>query len=83
MPPTPSPSTKNGLKLSALNAVTPSTRNSASTASLKNTMIVFVRADSRTPTISTALTASTRNMAGRLNWPPSSPGGLASDLGSS
>ncbi len=26
--------------------------------------------------------ASTRNTAGRLNWPPDSPGGLASDSGS-
>ena len=78
----PWPSTKNGEKLSAVKAVTPSTRNSVRTASLMNTMIVFVRADSRTPIIRTPETASTRNIAGRLNWPPSSPGGLASDFGS-
>ena len=46
------------------------------------TMIVLVRAVSRTPTISTAATARTRNAAGTLTFPPSSPGGLASESGS-
>ena len=54
VPPKPSPSTKNGLKLSLLNAVMPSTMNSASTTSLIATMIVLARAVSRTPIISTA-----------------------------
>ena len=81
MPEKPSPSTKNGEKLSLLNAVMPSAMNSASTTSLIATMIVFARAVSRTPIISTAVTASTRNAAGRFTTPPS-PGGLAIDSGS-
>ena len=40
-----------------------------------------MRALSRMPTQSTAVTASTMNTAGRLNEPPS-PGGLASESGS-
>src|SRR3954447_19671217 len=71
----------NGCRLPESNAVTPSTRNSASTASLMNTMIVLVRALSRMPTQSTAVTASTMKTAGRLNEPPS-PGGAASEPGS-
>ena len=81
VPPKPSPSTKNGLKLSLLKAVMPSTMNSASTTSLIATMIVLARAVSRTPIISTAATASTRKAAGRFTVPPS-PGGLASASGS-
>ena len=43
----PWPETKNGEKLSEWNAVSPRTTKSARTASLKKTMIVLVRADSR------------------------------------
>ena len=75
VPANPSPSTKNGSKLSAVKAVMPSTMKSASTASLIATMIVLVRAVSRTPIISTPATARTRKAAGRLTVPPS-PGGL-------
>ena len=79
---TPSvPSGVNGVKLSELNAVTPSTRNSARTSSLITTMTEFARALSRTPMQSTAVTARTMKTAGRLNLPPS-PGGPASDSGS-
>ena len=59
----------------------PSAMNSASTTSLIATMIVFARAVSRTPIISTAVTASTRKAAGTFTVPPS-PGGLAIDSGS-
>ena len=65
MPSTPSGA--NGLRLPESNAVTPSARKSASTASLMNTMIVFVRALSRMPRERTAVTARTMNTAGRLN----------------
>ena len=65
---------KNGVKLSELNAVTPSAINRISTTSLMITMIVFVRALSLTPTMRTDMTTSTRNAAVRLTVPPSSRG---------
>ena len=71
---------ENGVRLSALNAVKASARNSSSTTSLTSTMIVLARALSLIPTISSAVTASTRNAAGRLTVPPS-PGGSLSALG--
>ena len=45
----PVPSGVNGVRLSLVKAVTPSTRNSARIASLMSTMIVFARALSRMP----------------------------------
>ena len=51
-------------------------------ATFTSTITALARALSRTPTISSAVTASTRKTAGRLNAPPSVPGGLASASGS-
>ncbi|HEY6744137.1 MAG TPA: hypothetical protein VI357_00325 [Mycobacteriales bacterium] len=70
----------NGVRLSAVNAVNARARNSSSTASLTSTMMVLARALSSTPTMSSAVTASTRNAAGRFTVPPS-PGGSLSAFG--
>jgi hypothetical protein len=62
----------NGLRLSLSKTVAATTMNSSSTASLTNTMMVFVLAVSRAPFMSRAVTATTMRTAGRLKVPPCS-----------
>ena len=64
------------LKLSLVKAVTPTTMKKASTASLMTTITVLLRVLSRTPKISSAVTARTSAAAGTFTVPPS-PGGRA------
>ena len=63
------PASQKPLKWSASKAVMPMTTNISSTVSLIITMIVFTRADSLAPRMSSTMHISTSTTAGRLMIP--------------